>query len=84
MAKIIIPFSFRKFSNNLREVDVKGQTLAECLEGLVEIYPDMKAIHDHPALLSIFINGKQSKGEWNSVRLQDQDEISLIIPIAGG
>jgi sulfur carrier protein ThiS len=35
-------------------------------------------------LLSIFINGKLTKAEWNTVSLTNEDEVSLIIPIAGG
>ena len=84
MAKIIIPFPFRKFTDDIREVGIAGTTLAECIENLVNLYPGMKTIDDHPALLSIFINGKQNKNSWESVQLQDEDEVSLIIPIAGG
>lgn len=84
MAGIIIPSPFRKFTDKLREIDVDGNTLAECMETLIGQYPGLNSIHDHPALLSIFINGKLIKDEWNSVLLNDEDEISLIMPIAGG
>ncbi len=84
MAKIIIPFPIRKFTDNLREVAIAGTDLAECIDNLINLYPGMESIHDNPALLSVFVNGKQTKHTWNSVHLQDEDEISLIIPIAGG
>ncbi len=84
MAKIIVPFPIRKFTDNLREIAINGTNLAECIDNLVSLYPGMETIHDNPALLSIFVNGKHTKDTWNSVRLRDEDEISLIIPIAGG
>ena len=84
MAKIIIPFPFRKYTDSLREVLVESNTLADCLEALISKYPGMTSIQDHPALLSIFINGKQTKKEWHAVSLTHEDEVSLIVPIAGG
>ncbi len=84
MAKIIIPFPFRRYTDSLREVSVETNTLADCIEALIARYPGMNSIQDHPALLSIFINGKQTKEEWNAVSLTHEDEVSLIVPIAGG
>ena len=84
MAKMIIPFPFRTYTDSLREVLVEPNTLADCIEALIVKYPGMDSIQDHPALLSIFINGKQTKEEWNAVSLAHDDEVSLIIPIAGG
>ncbi|HFQ88974.1 MAG TPA: hypothetical protein ENK27_02760 [Desulfobulbus sp.] len=87
MARIIIPFPFRKHTENRREVDIEGASLSQVIEGLVHRYPGLKTINDQPALLSVFINGRQVQGktgEWDSVPLRSDDEVSLIIPIAGG
>jgi molybdopterin converting factor small subunit len=87
MAKIIIPFPFRKHTDNQREVSVPGSNLSETLEGLLQQHSGLQVINDQPALLSIFINGKAITGGsevWKGVSVQDSDEISLIIPIAGG
>ncbi len=87
MARVIIPFPFRKHTENRREVDIEGASLSQVIEGLVQRYPGLKTMHDHPALLSVFINGRQVQGqagEWDSVPLRSDDEVSLIIPIAGG
>lgn len=84
MAKIIIPFPLRKFTDDLREVAVDGSTLDDCIANLIGRYPQMKTIHDQSALLSIFVNGKQNRDPWGHVQLENNDEISLIIPIAGG
>ena len=87
MARIIIPFPFRKHTENRREINIEGESLSQVIKGLVSQYPDLEAIHDHPALLSVFINGEQVQGQdtaWEHVPLRSDDEISLIIPIAGG
>jgi hypothetical protein len=87
MATIIIPFPFRKYTDNRREVTVAGVNLAEIVEGLLKQHPGLQVINDQPGLLSIFINDKSVKGgveEWQAIRVGDSDEISLIIPIAGG
>jgi len=87
MATIIIPFPFRKHTDNRREVSLTGENLSEILERLLQQYPGLQVIQDQPSLLSIFINGKSIKGgaeQWQQVSIADSDEISLIIPIAGG
>lgn len=87
MANVIIPFPFRKHTKNQREMALEGTTLAEVLDTLLAKHTGLKVIHDQPGLLSIFINGKPVIGDieqWNEVTVSDSDEISLIIPIAGG
>jgi hypothetical protein len=84
MANIIIPFPLRKFTDNLREVEVEAGILAECMEILITKYPGLNSILENPALLSIFVNGTLCRDVWTDVRLDHDDEISLIIPIAGG
>ncbi len=84
MVNIIIPFPLRKFTDNRREVKITADNLAECMETIISQYPGLNLLQDNPALLSIFINGKLSKDSWTDVILNNNDEISLIIPIAGG
>jgi len=87
MATIIIPFPFRKHTENQREISLTGETLDNVLDGLLKQYTGLQVIHDQPGLLSIFVNGKPVAGgadNWADVAIADSDEISLIIPIAGG
>lgn len=87
MATIIIPFPFRKHTDSQREVTVAGNTLFASLEDLLKQHSGLQVIHDQPGLLSIFINGKSvsaTPDEWKNISVNDSDEISLIIPIAGG
>ncbi len=87
MATVIIPFPFRKHTENQREISLAGETLNNVLDGLLKQYSGLQVIHDQPGLLSIFVNGKSVAGgadNWADVAIADSDEISLIIPIAGG
>jgi len=87
MATVIIPFPFRKHTENQREISLTGETLDNVLDGLLKQYSGLQVIHDQPGLLSIFVNGKSVTGSadnWADVAIADSDEISLIIPIAGG
>ncbi len=87
MATIIIPFPFRKHTDSQREVTVAGNTLFHNLEDLLDQHSGLQVIHDQPGLLSIFINGKSltaTPDDWKNTTIADSDEISLIIPIAGG
>ena len=87
MARFIIPFPYRKYTNNLREVTVDAPDLDRSMKILVESYEGLEVILAQPRLLSVFINGKlvgDQPPDWGKVKLQKDDEISLIIPIAGG
>ena len=87
MAQIIIPSPLRKHTGGKREVQVKSSSLEDAMKELVASHPGLKRLFDRPALISVFINGsmlREKPGAWGSVSLAEQDEITLIIPIAGG
>ena len=87
MAKIIIPSPFRKYSEGMREVIIESTNLGEGMQELTDRYHGLSKLLDQPALLSLFINGTMLRipfNEWNTVSIKDDDEITLIIPIAGG
>ena len=87
MAKVIIPFPLRKYADNQREVIIDGDNLKETMELLLRQYPGLEIINHDSALLSIFINNRLIRTgieKWNTLILNNEDEIALIIPIAGG
>lgn len=87
MPRIIIPSPLREHTNNQREVVVDGDSLKETMECLLQEYPRLKAINHDFALLSIFVNSKMIRvevDEWDRLSLGRDDEVALIIPIAGG
>ena len=87
MAKVIIPFPLRKHADNRREVIIDGKNLKETMELLLQQYPGLETINHDSAILSIFINNRLIRtgiDKWNTFILNNEDEIALIIPIAGG
>ena len=87
MANVIIPFPLRKYVDNQSEIIAEKDNLAAALEYLWNKYPDLKTELEDSVLMSIFINnemvGVEAK-DWNSVALKADDEVAIIIPIAGG
>ena len=87
MAKVIIPSPLRKYAEGRREVVIDAAKLEELMRELLERHRGLSVIFDNPALLSIFINGimlRTTPDQWGSVAVQDGDEVTLIVPIAGG
>ena len=87
MPKVIIPFSCRNCTDNQHEINMDGESLEEIMEGLWRRHPGLKIILDDPAMLSIFVNNRlvtTGIEKWDAVSLNKEDEISLIVPIAGG
>jgi molybdopterin converting factor small subunit len=85
MPTIIIPSPLRKYTNDQREVKVNGQSLKQAMDGLLQEHPGIEAVNDDSTLLSIFVNSKLIRTEqWDTLSLNNDDEITLIIPIAGG
>ncbi len=87
MAKVIIPSPFRKHVEGRREVVINAGILAELVHELADRYNGLGSMFDNPALLSIFINGAMLRAtpeRWETVTVNESDEVTLIIPIAGG
>ena len=87
MPKVIIPSPLRKHTDDQREVVIDGENLKESMERLLRQYPGLKNVNDNSALLSIFINSRLIRmgiENWDQLSLNNDDEITLIIPIAGG
>ena len=87
MPKVIIPFSCRNYTDNQHEINMDGESLEEIMKGLWSRHPGLKTIFDDTALLSIFVNSRlvtTGIEKWDAVSLNKEDEIALILPIAGG
>lgn len=87
MPRVIIPSPLRKHANNQREVVIDGESLKETIEHLFQKYPGFKVINHDFALLCVFINSKLIRSgvdKWDRLYLNNDDEITLIVPIAGG
>ena len=87
MPKVIIPSPLRKYTDNQREVVIDGDSLKEAMERLFQEYPGFKIMDGASAFLSIFLNSRlirTGRGKWDQLSLNSDDEITLILPIAGG
>ena len=87
MPKVIIPFSCRNYTDNQHEINMDGESLEEIMKGLWSRHPGLKIILDDTAMLSIFVNSRlvtTGIEKWDVVSLNKEDEIALILPIAGG
>ena len=87
MPKVIIPFACRNYTDNQHEINIDGESLEEIMEGLWRRHPGLKTILDDPVMLSIFVNSRlvtTGIEKWHVVSLNKEDEIALIVPIAGG
>jgi len=87
MPKIIIPSSIRKHTDNHREITVQATNFKDGIDDLLKRYPGLEVLMNNGSLLSFFINNKLVKTrteDWDTIQLDHEDEIALIIPIAGG
>ena len=85
MPKVIIPSPLRKYTDNQREVTIDGESLKETMESFLRQYPGFETITNDSSLLSVFVNRRSVTTEkWDELFLNKEDEITLIIPIAGG
>ena len=90
MAKVILPQSLQKLTDNLPEFKTEVSTVKEAVEELTQKYPQVKPkLYDDQGNLrkfvSIFLNEEDieiSEGEKASLR--DKDILRIIIPLSGG
>lgn len=84
--KVIIPSMLRRSTDGHEVVEVRAQSVLECLNKLTERFPALKrwlydkqgdvASHAH-----IFVNKKQAS---TSDLLNDGDELLILLSVAGG
>jgi len=85
--KVIIPSPLLSYTNQSKEVEAAGSTVAELLEDLNRQYPGIRfrmideqdAIRPH---MKIFVNGEQTWGL--DVALRPSDEVHILQALSGG
>ena len=87
--KVKIHMTHRRFTNGLDVVEVEGNTVGDCLEHLVEQYPGMReGLFDKKGkllnIVEIYVNSKSAYPEELAKKVEDGDEITPIIMLAGG
>ena len=87
MPRVVIPFPLRKYADDRCEVIIDADTLKQTMDRLFQQYPGFDTINEGSGILSVCINNRfisTGSDEWDQLSLHEDDEITLIIPIAGG
>ena len=76
-------------TDNQDVVEVKGNTVGQCLEDLVSKYPDLREwLFEKNGgisnLVEIYINAESSYPDELAKPVQDEDELQIVIIITGG
>jgi sulfur-carrier protein len=85
--KVHIPSPLLSYTNQHKEVDAAGATVAELLADLNRQYPGIRfrmvdeqdAVRQH---MRIFVNGEQV--DWLAVALKPTDEVYILQALSGG
>jgi molybdopterin synthase sulfur carrier subunit len=90
MAKLIIPTPLRKFTNDQATIDTESKSVAEALNSLASLFPELKEhLFDDQGSLRKFIRiyvGDSDIRELNNEKtvLEPTTIVSIIPAIAGG
>ena len=87
--KVSIHKTHRHFTGGLETVDVKGQTVGDCLKDLIELYPGMGKVLFKPGgklnpLIEIYLNMKSTYPDELKKQVKAGDEIYITLMLAGG
>lgn len=89
--KVIIPSALKQYAGNQSEVELPGGTVAEVLEELTGLYPDLrKHIFSDDGRVRAFVNIYVNEDDIRHLErrenttLTSADVISIIPSIAGG
>ncbi len=87
--KVNIPYFLQYLTDGMAVAEVNGDTVGQCLDHLVEQFPDMRKelFNKHHKLLNyidVYINGKSAYPEELVQPVKAGDELSIILIIAGG
>ena len=87
--KIHVHATHRQFTDGLEVVDVKGNTVGECLNQLVREFPEVEKalfakkdkLHN---IVEVYLNHTSAYPDELAKPVKDGDEIHLVVMLAGG
>ena len=87
--KVLIPETFQTATGGAEIVEVKGETVGQCLKEAVKKYPGLEKLwfegKDKLArYILIFINGENTHGDSLTQAVKEGDEINPMLIIGGG
>ena len=88
-AKVHIHTTHRQYTNGLEVVEVKGNTVGDCLNHLVQQFPGMEKalfakkdkLHN---IVEVYVNHATAYPNELMKPVKDGDEIHLVVMLAGG
>jgi molybdopterin converting factor small subunit len=87
--KINIPLLYRQVTDGLSAVEVEGTTVEDCLKSFIQRFPVVKGVlFDKKGRvlngIEIYLNHKSAYPDELVKPVQDGDEISITLVLAGG
>ncbi len=83
--KLEVPLVLQKITNNQRIVEVQGRTVRECLDDLIQQFPDSKEwFEENNPAVWIALNQDLVNLNEMTKRVKEGDTLSLILLIGGG
>jgi len=76
-----------RYTDTQNIVEVDGKTVGECLKNLVEQFPKLELFDKNGRLLDyfgIYVNGESAYPNELDTPVKDDDELSIVLMIAGG
>jgi molybdopterin converting factor small subunit len=79
----------REYTDGKENLEVSGETIGDCIENLIERYPEMKnAVFDTKGKLlnqiEIYLNMESAYPNELKKTVKDGDEIHIVVMLAGG
>ena len=90
MSVVKIPSPFRHYTNDLKQVEVQGETIAAVLQQLVQKFPNLhEYLFDDQGILQPYVNLFLNEDDVRTLQGQntrvEKDDLLRIVPsIAGG
>ena len=87
--EVNIPPTLARYTNNQQVARVNGSTVGECLDHLVEQFPDLKqALFDKGGrvhrYIDVYVNGESAYPEELAKPVKDGDELHIVMLVHGG
>jgi len=87
--KVSLHRTHRQFTNGLEVVEVRGETVGDCLDHLAQEYPGLgEALFEKKGKLKrhieVFLNLESTYPQELAMPVKDGDEIHVAVMLAGG
>jgi len=87
--KIHLHLTHRHYAGGLETVETEGNTVGDCMDDLLRQYPGLgKELFEKKrklkGFIELYLNSESTHPDELSTRVEDGDEIQVLIMLAGG